>query len=156
MFWLYKTTHQNLVIFVEISINVDKKRSNSGPNQSVGVKKTALANTFAKISIWSLWQNSCGSATLFAHQVDHSIRRLSFTSPCLQQQMMIKVMGLDLMVSLWLAFQSQVFFHFHFNTLEIEWLQTILWVNKTLWHCDHISNISIPPPLGCKLSPCYS
>ena len=43
-----KTTHQILVIFVKISINADKNSSNSKPNQSVGVKKIALNNIFAR------------------------------------------------------------------------------------------------------------
>ena len=156
MFWLYKTTHQNLVIFVEISINVDKKRSNSRPNQSVGVKKTALTNTFAKISIWSLWQNSCGSATLFARQVDHSV-----TSPYLQHwhwrtddDKSDEMRMFDLMVSLWLAFQ---FFPFFLVTYTGDIVARNNTVSKqdstTVWPYQQYIN---PSSLGCKPSPCYS
>ena len=61
-----KTTHQILVIFVKISINADKKRSNSKPNQSVGVKKLALNNIFARNQKLKVLTKFCGSPPVFA------------------------------------------------------------------------------------------
>ena len=61
-----KTTHQILVIFAKISINADKKRSNSKPNQSVGVKKLALNNIFARNQKLKVLTKFCGSPPVFA------------------------------------------------------------------------------------------
>ena len=62
----YKTTHQILVIFVEISINADKNSSNSKPNRSSGVKKLALANIFARNQKLKVLTKFCGSTPVFA------------------------------------------------------------------------------------------
>ena len=61
-----KTTHQILVIFVKISINADKNSSNSKPNQSVGVKKLALNNIFARNQKLKVRTKFCGSPPVFA------------------------------------------------------------------------------------------
>ena len=61
-----KTTHQILVIFVKISINADKNSSNSKPNQSVGVKKLALNNIFARNQKLKVLTKFCGSRPVFA------------------------------------------------------------------------------------------
>ena len=61
-----KTTHQILVISVKISINASKKSSNSKPDQSVGVKKLALNNIFARNQKLKVRTKFCGSPPVFA------------------------------------------------------------------------------------------